>query len=224
MNNNKKQAGLEQPSTQQPQKINQDNQTASTSSSLNPVDESIPVNSIFATLNRASTLGYWDNKKDKDRQPTSTIPSNKKAKLEAKSYAVVDKQQREERRDGRRSRKAEGNYNGPSTSSSSTSFRNADARGGVIIREEDYKPEIILQYTDDAGHRLETKKEAFNHLSHKFHGNRPGRNKIDKKLRKQEMESRMKQVNSNDMQASVEMQMEMAKELQSPCIILSKGK
>lgn len=45
------------------------------------------------------------------------------------------------------------------------------------------EPEIKLRYTDDQGNEL-TRKEAFRQLCHKFHGNAPGQNKREKRLRK----------------------------------------
>jgi U4/U6.U5 tri-snRNP-associated protein 1 len=69
---------------------------------------------------------------------------------------------------GRRER-----YNGPVTE-----FREKDA----------YRPEIKLDYVDEKGRVLD-QKEAFRHLSHKFHGKGPGKNKIDKRMKKHDQES-----------------------------------
>lgn len=57
------------------------------------------------------------------------------------------------------------------------------------FKEKDgYKPDFKLDYVDDKG-RLMNQKEAFRHLSHKFHGKGPGKNKIDKRMKKLEQES-----------------------------------
>lgn len=45
-----------------------------------------------------------------------------------------------------------------------------------------------LEYIDDNG-RLLNEKEAFRYLSHKFHGKGPGKNKIEKRLKKSEQET-----------------------------------
>lgn len=80
--------------------------------------------------------------------------------------------------------------------------------------------DINLQYIDDAGHRLDNPKEAFRHLSHKFHGKGPSKNKIDKRYRKKEIKNKQ----APTPLATAELMLEKTKELQSPCIVLSKGK
>lgn len=156
--------------------------------------------SLAATLKLAAAKGYID--KDTKRKPTVVLSSAKRAKLEARAYTIEEK--RDERRDHR-------------------------TRGREQLREvaepEDYKPEINLEYTDDAGRKLETPKEAFKYLCHKFHGKGSGKNKIDKRLRKQELESKMKEALSTDTQpVSASLMVTKQKELKTPYIVLSKGK
>lgn len=45
-----------------------------------------------------------------------------------------------------------------------------------------------LEYIDDSG-RLLSAKEAFRYLSHKFHGKGPGKNKVDKRMKKLEQDT-----------------------------------
>lgn len=54
-------------------------------------------------------------------------------------------------------------------------------------RFRDYKPDIKLEYRDDMGNLLSS-KEAFKHMSHKFHGNASGKRRVEKQLQKQEEE------------------------------------
>lgn len=56
-------------------------------------------------------------------------------------------------------------------------------------RFENYKPDIKLEYRDDSG-RLLTRKEAYRHLSHQFHGKGPGKGKMEKQLKRQEEEKK----------------------------------
>lgn len=57
------------------------------------------------------------------------------------------------------------------------------------FKEKDtYKPTFKLDYVDEKG-RVMTPKESFRYLSHKFHGKGPGKNKIDKRMKKMEQES-----------------------------------
>lgn len=56
------------------------------------------------------------------------------------------------------------------------------------FKEKDtYRPNVKLEYIDDNG-RLLNEKEAFRYLSHKFHGKGPGKNKIEKRLKKNEQD------------------------------------
>lgn len=60
--------------------------------------------------------------------------------------------------------------------------RRRDKRVGTTNDEAGDETDIKLSYLDDDGNEL-TQKEAFRMLSHKFHGNGPGKNKREKKLR-----------------------------------------
>lgn len=156
--------------------------------------------SLAATLRLAAAKGYIDKDNNK-RKPTVVISSAKKAKLEARSYTIEEK--REEKRD----------------------YRPRSHQASTFKDREDYKPEINLEYTDDSGRKLETQKEAFRYLCHKFHGKGPGKNKIDKRLKKQALESKLKQSQSTDgLTPSASLMISKQKELNSPYIVLSKGK
>ncbi|KAF9165099.1 hypothetical protein DFQ26_000598 [Actinomortierella ambigua] len=64
-------------------------------------------------------------------------------------------------------------------------------------RMRDYEPDIQLKYLDDEGHELNT-KDAFRHLSHKFHGKAPGKMKTEKRMKKLEEEKRMMSMTATD--------------------------
>lgn len=156
--------------------------------------------SLAAALKLAAAKGYLDKDTNK-RKPTVVINSAKKARLEARSYTIEEK--REDKREQ----------------------RSRSSQVHEVKEPEDYKPEINLEYTDDSGRKLETEKEAFRYMCHKFHGKGPGKNKIDKRLRKLEQESKAKQVLSSDASlGSASLMISKQKELKSPFIILSKGK
>lgn len=53
--------------------------------------------------------------------------------------------------------------------------------------KDNYKPNVKLDYIDDEG-RILNAKEAFRYLSHKFHGKGPGKNKVEKRMKKNEQE------------------------------------
>lgn len=157
--------------------------------------------SLAATLKLARAKGYID--KQTKRAPTSAISAAKKIRIEAKDYTVDEKRGGDERRDYR------------SRSGPSNQLRE--------VREPDYKPEINLEYTDDVGRKLDT-KEAFRHMCYKFHGKGPGKNKIDKRLKKQELERKMKQALTTDVPESAALMISKQKELKTPHIVLNKGR
>ncbi|KAJ1952631.1 hypothetical protein IWQ62_006179 [Dispira parvispora] len=64
-------------------------------------------------------------------------------------------------------------------------------------RMRNYRPDVRLEYTDEYGQILST-KEAFKHMSHKFHGNQSGKNKTEKRLRKLEQERKILATGNDD--------------------------
>lgn len=116
---------------------------------------------VAGALQLAMKKGYLDKDEKK------LVSAGRGSLLQAQSYTIEEKFY-EDDKIGRRER-----YNGPVSD-----FRD----------KNDYKPMIQLTYTDDHGKLLD-QKEAFRHLSHKFHGKGPGRNKIDKRMKKKDQES-----------------------------------
>lgn len=90
------------------------------------------------------------------------------------------------------------------------------------FREKDsYRPNVKLEYIDDSG-RLLNEKEAFRYLSHKFHGKGPSKNKIEKRLKKNEQEGLMMKMSSTDTPlGTLTMLQHKQKETHSPYIVLS---
>lgn len=93
------------------------------------------------------------------------------------------------------------------------------------FREKDsYRPNVKLEYIDDSG-RLLNEKEAFRYLSHKFHGKGPGKNKIEKRLKKNEQDGLMMKMSSTDTPlGTLTMLQHKQKETNSPYIVLSGSK
>lgn len=178
----------------------QNNNTNAGSSSSVLGEEPDTSRSLAATLKLAAAKGYID-KDNKKKVIQSQGNSTKRAKLEAKSYTI------EAKRDERRDHRSKGN------------------QLQEVREPDDYKPEINLEYTDDTGRKLETPKEAYRYLCHKFHGKGPGKNKIDKRLRKQELDSKAKSALATDAPfSSTSLMISKQKELKTPYIVLSKGK
>jgi hypothetical protein len=78
-------------------------------------------------------------------------------------------------------------------------------------------------YLDEFGRRL-TPKEAYRQLCWKFHGKRPGKNKMEKRLRQLEEEQKRRSMSSTDtpLQSVKAMQNEQEK-FQTAYLVLSKG-
>ena len=49
--------------------------------------------------------------------------------------------------------------------------------------KEHYRPDVKLEYVDEAGRRM-NEKEAFRFLSHRFHGKGSGKKKTEKRTKK----------------------------------------
>lgn len=142
---------------------NKPNADAEVKSEVPILDEEPDVGSgVGAALKLAMSKGYLD--KEQNNRPSNS----RLAHLQAKHYSIEDKSYGDEsERGGRRDR-----YTGPVQD-----FRERDG----------FKPNVKLEYIDDEGHVLNS-KEAFRYLSHKFHGKGPGKNKIEKRLKKVQQE------------------------------------
>lgn len=152
-----------------------------------------------AALKLAMSKGYLDKEQNKR-------PSNSRlAHLQAKHYSIEDKTYGDE---GDRANRRE-RYTGPIME-----FKERDG----------FKPNVKLEYIDDDGHILNS-KEAFRYLSHKFHGKGPGKNKIEKRIKKSLQEQLMKKMSSTDTPlGTLNMLQAKQKETQSPFVVLSGNK
>ncbi|KAJ8920239.1 hypothetical protein NQ315_011900 [Exocentrus adspersus] len=154
---------------------------------------------VGAALKLAMSKGYLD--KEQNNRPSNS----RLAHLQAKHYSIEDKSYGEEGdRQNRRER-----YSGPITD-----FKEKDG----------FKPNVKLEYIDDEGHILNS-KEAFRYLSHKFHGKGPGKNKVEKRIKKSVQEQLMKKMSSTDTPlGTLNMLQAKQKETQSPFVVLSGSK
>ncbi|KAK9507412.1 hypothetical protein O3M35_007271 [Rhynocoris fuscipes] len=154
---------------------------------------------ISGALRMAMSKGYLE------KEATSRPSASRFAHLAAQNYSIDDKAHAvEDEKLGRRER-----YLGPTSD-----FKEKDG----------YKPNIKLEYIDDDGHILSA-KEAFRYLSHKFHGKGPGKNKVEKRMKKNEQEGLMKQMSSTDTPlGTLQMLQQKQKETQSAFVVLSGSK
>ncbi|TGZ53864.1 U4/U6.U5 tri-snRNP-associated protein 1 [Temnothorax longispinosus] len=153
---------------------------------------------VGGALKLAMSKGYLQ-KEDSNRPSASRF-----AHLQAQNYSIEDKTYGDDDKFGRRDR-----FNGPTSD-----FKEKDG----------FKPNVKLEYIDDDGHVL-CAKEAFRYLSHKFHGKGPGKNKVEKRMKKAEQEVLMKRMSSTDTPlGTLNLLQAKQKETQSPYIVLSGSK
>lgn len=154
---------------------------------------------VGAALKLALSKGYLE--KEESNRPSNT----RMAHLQAKNYSIEDKAHEHDDKFSRRDRF----HSGPISD-----FKEKD----------NYKPNVKLEYIDDGG-RLLNEKEAFRYLSHKFHGKGPGKNKIEKRLKKNEQDGLMRKMSSTDTPlGTLTMLQHKQKETHSPYIVLSGSK
>ncbi|KAG5335831.1 SNUT1 protein, partial [Acromyrmex heyeri] len=153
---------------------------------------------VGGALKLAMSKGYLQ-KEDSNRPSASRF-----AHLQAQNYSIEDKTYGDDDKFGRRDR-----FNGPTSD---------------FKEKEGFKPNVKLEYIDDDGHVL-CAKEAFRYLSHKFHGKGPGKNKVEKRMKKAEQEVLMKRMSSTDTPlGTLNLLQAKQKETQSPYIVLSGSK
>lgn len=121
---------------------------------------------VANALKLAMSKGYLE--KDDSNRPSNSKLSH----LQAQNYSIDDKNHGEDDKYNRRGGGGHQHFNGPTSD-----FR----------EKPGYHPNVKLEYIDDNNQKL-TPKEAFRYLSHKFHGKGPGKNKIEKRLKKVEQE------------------------------------
>lgn len=85
----------------------------------------------------------------------------------------------------------------------------------------DYKPSVEIVYTDERGRHL-NQKEAFNELSWKFHGKKPGKKQQEKHQAKLMKKEKLKNMNSTDTPlGTLEKQRRKQEQTQSAFLILT---
>jgi len=92
--------------------------------------------------------------------------------------------------------------------------------GEEFPEKKDYKPKCDLYYRDNMG-RVQDPKEAFRTLSHRFHGKGSGKQKLEKRIRKQGNE--VSGVGVDTPLNTVAVMINQQKDKQLPYVVLSGG-
>lgn len=79
--------------------------------------------------------------------------------------------------------------------------RSKDARKADAGFENKYK-DIVLEYRNDKG-KIMTPNEAFRYQCHIFHGKQPSKNKIEKMLKKQMIQEKVKMLKETPLQKAL---------------------
>jgi len=136
-----------------------DNQDGADNGTVILDEEPVAGSGMGAALKLAMSKGYLE------KEETKRITISKSGQeLQAQRYTIEDKVVEDDKY-SRRHR-----FDGPVTE---------------FKEKEGYKPTPKLEYIDDSGKVLNI-KEAFRHLSHKFHGKGSGKLKSEKRAKKQE--------------------------------------
>jgi hypothetical protein len=136
----------------------------------------------------ASRKGFFDEEKEKARGVATTSAA---ATGKTSSTVIIDNGKREERdRDRERERERDRERE-----------RERERRSERDSRSDPftipgYKPSFKLEYKDDRGRDLD-EKEAFQQMSHVFHGKGSGKMKTEKRLKKIEEEEQMKKMSTD---------------------------
>lgn len=161
---------------------------------------------VAAAIKLANNKNYWEQ--DALERKTQNL-----APLMAQNYSIDDKARTRDdsglgsgKRGGRERSEA---YAGPTM---------------PFTEKKKYKPIINLEYIDNNG-RLMDQKEAFRHLSHRFHGKGSGKMKTEKRYKKAMEESMMKNMNSTDTPLNTASKLrERQKESQTPYVVITGNK
>ncbi|EFX76561.1 hypothetical protein DAPPUDRAFT_248626 [Daphnia pulex] len=153
---------------------------------------------MAAALKLAMSKGYLEKEEEK-----KIVISKSAQELQAQRYTIEDKTTEDDK------------------------YSRRNRLDGPIVEfkgKEGYKPLPKLEYTDDNGKAMST-KEAFCHLSHKFHGKGSGKLKSEKRAQKDEDKMLMNRMSSIDTPLNTLKRLQdKQREMRSPYVILSGKK
>lgn len=121
----------------------------------------------------------------------------------AENRAIIDDYDQKSKVD-REAIRSSGRWTKMSRADQETYNRQANERREQFLAQlqaehyrKSYRPDVHIRYNDEFGREM-NQKEAFKHLSHKFHGKGSGKQKTEKRLKKIEEERKRDAVSSLD--------------------------
>lgn len=113
------------------------------------------------------------------------------------AWLSARRREEQERELARQASKASGSSVDQATREAQNRNREMEEARLAQDRFRDYKPDVEIKYHDEFGRDLD-QKEAWKHLSHVFHGKKPGTKKMEKRLKKIEDEQKRERMAAGD--------------------------
>ncbi|CDU23606.1 related to SNU66-component of the U4/U6.U5 snRNP complex [Sporisorium scitamineum] len=130
-------------------------------------------------------------------QVNPELKSREEQQRQYDAWLAARRREEQERELARQASKASGSSVDQATREAQNRNRELEEARLAQERFRDYKPDVEIKYHDEFGRDLD-QKEAWKHLSHVFHGKKPGTKKQGKRLKKIEDEKKRERMAAGD--------------------------
>ncbi|KAJ1021136.1 hypothetical protein NDA16_003922 [Ustilago loliicola] len=130
-------------------------------------------------------------------QPNPELKSREEQQRQYDAWLAARRLEEQSREQARAASKASGSSLDQSSREAANRNRELEEARLAQDRFRDYKPDVEIKYHDEFGRDLD-QKEAWKHLSHVFHGKKPGTKKMEKRLKKIEDEKKRERMAAGD--------------------------
>lgn len=130
-------------------------------------------------------------------QVNPELKSREEQQRQYDAWLAARRREEQERELARQASKASGSSVDQATREAQNRNRELEEARLAQDRFRDYNPDVEIKYHDEFGRDLD-QKEAWKHLSHVFHGKKPGTKKMEKRLKKIEDEKKRERMAAGD--------------------------
>lgn len=130
-------------------------------------------------------------------QVNPELKSREEQQRQYDAWLAARRREEQDRELARQASKASGSSVDQATREAQNRNRELEEARLAQDRFRDYKPDVEIKYHDEFGRDLD-QKEAWKHLSHVFHGKKPGTKKMEKRLKKIEDEKKRERMAAGD--------------------------
>ncbi|EST08192.1 SART-1 protein [Kalmanozyma brasiliensis GHG001] len=130
-------------------------------------------------------------------QANPELKSREEQQRQYDAWLAARRREEQDRELARQASKASGSSVDQATREVQNRNREVEEARLAQDRFRDYKPDVEIKYHDEFGRDLD-QKEAWKHLSHVFHGKKPGTKKQEKRLKKIEDEKKRERMAAGD--------------------------